>query len=49
MTLFGYWLPTGSFSVAIKVMQRKGKVNLQKANVAGAISLVTHQSVQLNV
>jgi hypothetical protein len=28
---------------------KKGRVNLQKANVAGAISLVTHLSVQLNV
>jgi hypothetical protein len=42
MALFDYWLPNGSFSVAIKVMQRKGKVNLQKANVARTVSLVTH-------
>jgi hypothetical protein len=25
MALFGYWLPNGSFSIAVKVMQEKGK------------------------
>jgi hypothetical protein len=25
MALFGYWLPKGSFSVAVKAMQEKGK------------------------
>jgi hypothetical protein len=25
MALFGYWLPNGSFSVAVNVMQEKGK------------------------
>jgi hypothetical protein len=30
MALFGYRLPNGSFSVAIKDVQKKGKINLQK-------------------
>jgi hypothetical protein len=49
MALFGYWLPNGSFSVAVKVVQEKGKRTYKKTNVARMASSATHRSVQLNV
>jgi hypothetical protein len=42
MALLDYWLPSGSFSVAVKAVQGKGKRTYKKANVAKAASSVTH-------